>query len=61
MPGFFGKFIFGVEAFSYSIKMGLRLTKLLMSPQKKLVLSAKFTILISWSAVCTPLIPCHYN
>ena len=41
--------------------MGLSLAKLLMSPQKKLVSSAKFTILISWSPVCTPLIPCHYH
>ena len=61
MPVFFEKFIFRLGAFSYSIKMGLSLTKLLMSPQKKLVSSAKFTILISWSPVCAPWIPCHYH
>ena len=59
MPGFFEKFIFGLEAFSYSIRTVLSLTKLLISPQ--LVSSAKFTILISWSPVCTPWIPCHYH
>ena len=41
--------------------MDLSLAKLLMSPQKKLVSSAKFTISISWSPVCTSLIPCHYH
>ena len=61
MAGFFEKFVFGLEAFSYSIRMGFNLTKLLMSPQKKLVSSAKFTILISWSPVCTPRITCHYH
>ena len=34
--------------------MGLCLAKQLMSPQKIIVI-AKFTILISWSPVCTPL------
>ena len=53
MPGFFEKFIFELEAFSY-IRMGLSLAKLLMSPQKM------FSILIFGSPVCTPLIPCHY-
>ena len=61
MPGFFEKFIFRLEAFSFSISMGLSLRKLLMSPQKMLMSSAKFTILISWSPVCTPWIPCHYH
>ena len=45
--------------FSYCTRMGLSLIKLLMSPQKKLLSSAKFTILISWSPVWTPLFPCH--
>ena len=40
--------------------MRLCLAKQLMSPQKVIVI-AKFTILISWSPVCTPLIPCHYH
>ena len=35
--------------------------KQLMSPQKIFVSSAKLTILISWSPVCTPLILCHYH
>ena len=48
-------------AFSYSIRMGLSLAKLLMSPQKKVVSSAKFTILISWSPVSVPLFPCHFH
>ena len=61
MPRFFEKFIFGLEAFSYSIRIGLSLTRLLMSPQKKLVSSAKFIILISWFPVCTPWIPCHHH
>ena len=34
--------------------MDLSLRKKVISPQKKLVSSAKFTILISWSPVCTP-------
>ena len=42
MPAFLEKFNFGPEAFSYSIRMGL---KLLMSPHKKFVSSSKFTIL----------------
>ena len=53
MPGFFEKFIFELEAFSY-IKMGLSLAKQLVSPQKM------FSILIFGSPVCTPLIPCHH-
>ena len=28
---------------------------------RKYLSSIKFTILISWSPVCTPLIPCHYH
>ena len=35
MPGFFEKFILGLEAFSYSIRMSLSLAKLLISPQEK--------------------------
>ena len=61
MSGFFEKFIFELEAFSYNIKMGLSLANQLMSPEGTSVSSAKFTILISWSPVCTPLILCHYH
>ena len=44
MLGFFEKFIFGFEAFSRSIRMGLSLRKLLISLQKNLVSSRKFAI-----------------
>ena len=50
MPEFFGKFIFELEAFSY-MRMGLSLTKQLISHQKIL------SILIFGSPVRTPLIP----
>ena len=60
-PECFEECIFELEAFSYSIGMGLSLAKQLTSPQKMFVSSAKFTILISLSPVCTPLIPCHYH
>ena len=53
MPGFFEKFIFELETFPYSIKMGLSQEKQSMSLQKMFVLSPKFTILNSWSPVCT--------
>ena len=53
MPGCFEKSIFELEAFSYSIRIGLSLAKQLALPQKMFVSSAKFTILISWSPVCT--------
>ena len=54
MSGFFEKFIFNQEAFSY-IRMGLSLARQLRLPQKIL------TILIFGSPVCTPLIPCLYH
>ena len=57
-PRFFEKFIFELEAFSYSIGMGL--TKVVDVTSIN-VSSTKFTILICWSPVCTPLIPCYYH
>ena len=60
MPGILEKFVFELETFLYSIRMSLSLAKQLMSPHKLFLSSAKLTILISWSPVCTPLIPCVY-
>ena len=54
MPGFFEKFIFELEVFSY-IRMGLSLAKQLISPQKM------FSILVFGSPVCTPLIPSQWT
>ena len=61
VSGVFEKFIFELEVFLYSIRVGLSLAKQLMSPQKIFVSSAEFTILAFWFPVCTPLIPCHYH
>ena len=61
-PWIFWKIYFGLEAFSYSTRMELSLTKLFMSPQKKLVyIISKVHYFVSWSPVCTPLFPCHYH
>ena len=57
----FSKVFFGLEAFSYSIKMDSCLAKKLISPQKMFGSSANCNILISWCPVCTLLIPCHYH
>ena len=57
----FSKVVFGLEAFSYSIKMDSSLAKKLISPQKMFVSSANCSILISWCPVRTLLIPCHYH
>ena len=51
-PGFFENLIFELE--DPYIRMGMRLAKQLMSPQKM------FSVLIFGSPVCTPLIPCHH-
>ena len=56
----FEKFIFELEAFSYSIRIGSSLADKAVDITSKNVSSAKFTIFISWSPVCTPLTPCHY-
>ena len=57
MTGFFENLIFELEVLPYSIRMGLSLAKQLMLPEKMFVSSAKFTVLISWFPVCTPLVP----
>ena len=56
MPGFFEKKIFELEAFSCSIRFGLSLAKQLLSFQKIIVSSSKFTVLNSSSPVFTHLI-----
>ena len=56
MPGFFEKKMFELEAFSCSIRFGLSLAKQLLSFQKIIVSSSKFTILNSSSPVFTHLI-----
>ena len=60
MPEIFEKFVFELQTFLYSIRMSFSLAKQLMSPHKMFLSSAELTILISWSPVCTPLIPCVY-
>ena len=47
------QFIF---AFSYSFKITCILLRQVISLKKKVALSAKFTILISWPPICIPLI-----
>ena len=49
----FEKFIFELKAYSFSFKITCIL---LISPEKMVMSSAKFTNLISWSPICTPLI-----
>ena len=50
------KFVFEVDASSYSFKIICILSKQVISLKKMVVLSAKFTIIISWSPMCLPLI-----
>ena len=57
----FEKDIFELEVFPYSISISMSLAKQLMSPQIMFVPSTRFTVLISWYPVCTPLILCHYH
>ena len=44
------------SSFSYCVKITCILLRQVISPKKMVVLSVKFTILISWSPICTPLI-----
>ena len=53
---FFEKFIFELEAFSHNFNIKFIFLKQLKSLKKNGVSSAKFTILISWSPICIPLI-----
>ena len=52
----FEKFIFQLESFWVNYKFNSILVKQLKSLKKMVVSSAKFTILISWSPICIPLI-----
>ena len=52
----FEKFIFELDASSYSFKITCILSRQVISLKKMVVSSAKFTILISWSPICVPLI-----
>ena len=52
----FEKFIFELDASSYSFKINCILSKQVISLKKMVVSSAKFTILISWSPICIHLI-----
>ena len=59
-PWLFEKIIFWdlcIFAFSYGSKITCILLRQVVSLKKMVVLSAKFTILISWSSSCIPLIP----
>ena len=52
----FQKFIFELDASSYSFKIPCILLGQVISLKKMVVWSAKFTILTSWSPICIPLI-----
>ena len=52
----FEKFIFELDASSYSFKITFILSRQVISLKKMVVLSAKFADLISWSPICYPLI-----
>ena len=53
----FENFIFELETFSYSFKITYILLRQVISSKKMVMSSAKFTNLISWFPICTPLIP----
>ena len=52
----FQKFIFELDTFLHSFKITCILSRQVISLKKMVVLSAKFTILISWSPICISLI-----
>ena len=53
---FIEKFIFELDASSYSFEITCILSRQVISLTKMVVSSAKFTILISWPPICIPLI-----
>ena len=53
---FFKKYPWASLSFSYSLKITFILLRQVISLKKMVVLSVKFTILISWSPICIPLI-----
>ena len=52
----FEKFIFELDASSHNFKITYILSRKVISLKKMVVSSAKFTILVSWSLICIPLI-----
>ena len=52
----FEKFVFELQAISCDFLIDCILLWQLMSLNKKMVVSGKFNIFISWSSICTPLI-----
>ena len=55
-PAFWKKYLWTSLSFSYSLKITCILLRQVISLKKMVVLSVKFTILISWSPICIPLI-----
>ena len=55
----FEKFVFQAEAFSYSFRMDVSLSKQLRPPEKMVVSLPNFNVLTFWCPVCTLLITCH--
>ena len=55
----FWKKLFRTENLIILFQNCLSLTRQLMPPEKMVTSAAKFSILILWYPVCTPLIPCH--
>ena len=49
-------YLWTILSFSYSLKITCILLRQVMSLKNMVVLSVKFTILISWSPICIPLI-----
>ena len=53
---FWKNYLWASLSFSYSLKITCILLRQVISFKKMVVLSVKFTILISWSRICIPLI-----
>ena len=53
---FWKNYLWAILSFSYSVKITCILLIQVISLKKMVVLSVKFTILISWSPICIPLI-----
>ena len=53
---FWKNYLWTSLSFSYSLKITCILLRQVISLKKMMVLSVKFTILISWSPICIPLI-----
>ena len=55
-PAFWKNYLWTSLSYSYSLKITCILLRQVISLKKMVVLSVKFTILISWSPICIPLI-----